>query len=174
MGDCSVGLQQVFHKHNLDFDDGSHILCNAYGASHVYGDVHMKGDVRGDVTQVPHAQLMTDVFGAEGDVNGLLQFFAQMEVDRIRSIRQVAAALQNSSCDDKTIGWGASGKSAWGQNRLCERPGVVETERSLTKSTSLTRKPSSNRSVRRISDRRPYWPWRKSLRHYTTTCSRPP
>jgi len=45
-----------------------------------------------------------------------------MQVDRIRSIRQVAASLQNSSLDDKTIGWGASGKSAWGQNRLCGAP----------------------------------------------------
>jgi hypothetical protein len=68
MGDCSVGLQQVLQKHNLRLDEGSHILCDTYGASHVYGDVHMQGDVRGDVTQVPHAQLMADVFGAEGDV----------------------------------------------------------------------------------------------------------
>jgi len=103
MGDCSVGLQQVLRKHNLDLDEGSHILCDAYGASYVYGDVHMQGDVRGDMTQVPHTQLMADVFGAEGDVNGLLQFFAQMQVDRIRSIQQVAASLQNSSLDDKTI-----------------------------------------------------------------------
>jgi len=103
MGDCSVGLQQVLRKHNLGLDEGSHILCDAYGASHVYGDVHMQGDVRGDVTQVPHAHLMADVFGAEGDVNGLLQSFAQMQVDRIRSIQQVAASLQNSSLDDKTI-----------------------------------------------------------------------
>mmetsp|Transcript_10044 Transcript_10044/g.15892 ORF Transcript_10044/g.15892 Transcript_10044/m.15892 type:complete len:192 (+) Transcript_10044:632-1207(+) len=82
----------------------------------------MQGDVRGDVTQVPHAQLMADVFGAEGDVAGLLQFFAQLQVDRIRSIRQVAASLQNSRLDDKTIGWGATGKSAWGQKRLCGAP----------------------------------------------------
>jgi len=53
MGDCSVGLQQVLRKHNLDLDEGSHILCDAYGASYVHGDVHMQGDVRGDVTQVP-------------------------------------------------------------------------------------------------------------------------
>ena len=37
---------------------------------------------------------MADVFGAEGDVAGLLQFFAQLQVDRIRCIRQVAASLQ--------------------------------------------------------------------------------
>jgi len=122
MGDCSVGLQQVLRKHNLRLDEGSHILCDAYGASHVYDNVHMQGDVRGDVTQVPHAQLMADVFGAEGDVAGLLQFFAQLQVDRIRSIRQVAAGLQNSRLDDKIIGWGATGKSAWGQNRLCGAP----------------------------------------------------
>jgi len=43
-------------------------------------------------------------------------------VDRIPSIRQVAASLQNSRLDDKTIGWGATGKSAWGKNRLCGAP----------------------------------------------------
>jgi len=32
----------------------------------------------------------------------------------------VAASLQNTSLDDKTIGWGATGKSAWGKNRLFE------------------------------------------------------
>jgi len=74
------------------------------------------------VTQVPHAQLIAVVFGAEGDVAGLLQFFAQLQVDRIRCIRQVPASLQNSRLDDKTIGWGATGKSAWGQNRLCGAP----------------------------------------------------
>ena len=77
------GLQQVLRKHNLHLDERSHILCDAYCASHMYGDVHMQGDVRGDVTQVPHAQLMADVFGAEGDVSGLLQFFAQLKLDRI-------------------------------------------------------------------------------------------
>jgi len=122
MGDCSVGLQQVLRKHNLRPDEGSHILCDTFCASHVYGDVHMQGDVRGDVTQVPHAELMADVFGAEGDVAGLLQFFAQLQLDRIRCIRQVAASLQNTSLDDKTIGWGATGKSGWGQNSLFEAP----------------------------------------------------
>jgi len=68
MGDCSVGLQQVLRKHNLRLDKGSHILIDAFCASHVYGDVHMQGNVRGDVTQVPHAQLMADVLGAEWDV----------------------------------------------------------------------------------------------------------
>jgi len=34
----------------------------------------------------------------------------------------VAASLQNSRLDEKTIGWGATGKSAWGQNRLCGAP----------------------------------------------------
>jgi len=82
----------------------------------------MQGDVRGDVTQVPHAQLMADVFGAEGDVARLLQFFAQLHVDRIRCIRQVAASSPNSRLDNKTIGWGATGKSAWGQNRLFAAP----------------------------------------------------
>jgi len=122
MGDCSVGLQQVLRKHNLRLDEGSHILCDAYGASHVYGDVHMQGDVRRDVTQVPHAQLMADVFGTEGDVAGLLQFSAQMQVDQTRCILQAAASLQNTSLNDKTIGWGATGKSAWGQNRLFAAP----------------------------------------------------
>ena len=32
----------------------------------------------------------------------------------------MAASLQNTSLDNKTIGWGATGKSAWGQNRLLE------------------------------------------------------
>jgi len=105
MGDCSVGLQQVLRKLNLRLEEGSHILIDTFGASHVYGDVHMQGDVRGDVTQVPHAQLMADVFGAEGDVARLLQFFAQLHVDRIRCIRQVAASSPNSRLDNKTIGW---------------------------------------------------------------------
>ena len=82
----------------------------------------LKGDVRGDVTQVPHAQLMADVFGAEGDVAGILQFSAHLQVDRIRCIQHVAASLQNSRLDDKTIGWGATGKSAWDQNRLFGAP----------------------------------------------------
>jgi len=53
----------------------------------------MQGDARGKVTQVPHAQLMANIFGAEGDVAGLLQIFAQMQLDRIRCIRQVAASV---------------------------------------------------------------------------------
>jgi len=99
-------------------DEQSHILGDVHGASHVYGDVHMQGKARGEVTQVPHAQLMADVFGADGDVAGLLQFFGQMQMDRIRCIRQVAARLQNTGLDDKTVGWGATGKSSWGKNRL--------------------------------------------------------
>jgi len=122
MGDCSVGLQQVLRKHDLRLDEGSHILCDAYCASHVYDDVHMQSDVRGDVEQVPHAQSMADVFGPERDVAGLLQFFAQLQLDHIQCIRQVASSLQNTSLNDKTIGWGATGKSAWGQNRLFEAP----------------------------------------------------
>jgi len=47
-----------------------------------------------EVTQVPHAQLMANVFGAEGDVSGLLQIFAHMQLDRIQCIRQVAASLE--------------------------------------------------------------------------------
>jgi len=94
VGDWSVGLQQVLRKHKLRLDEGSHILCDTFCASHVYGNVHMQGDVEGGVTQVPHAELIADVFGAEGDVAGLLQFFAQLQVDRIRCIRQVAASLQ--------------------------------------------------------------------------------
>jgi len=47
VGDCSVGLQQVLRKHDLRLDEQSHIMCDAYGASHVYGDVDMQGDVRG-------------------------------------------------------------------------------------------------------------------------------
>jgi len=122
MGDCSAGLQQVLRKHNLRLDEQSHILCDAFGASHVYDDLHMQGDARGEVTQAPHAQLMADIFGAEGDVAGLLQFFAQLQLDCIQCIRQVAASLQNTSLDDKTIGWGATAKSVWGQNRLFEAP----------------------------------------------------
>ena len=156
MDDYSVGLQQVFRKHNLRLHEGSHILCDAYGASHLYGDVHMQGDVRGDVTQVPHAQSMADVFGAEGDVAGLLQFFAQLQLDRIRCIRQLAASLQNTSLDDKTIGWGATGKSALGQNRLFEAPRLRQDRVELIKGTSFTRKPSSNMSAQLISDQRPY------------------
>jgi len=82
-----VGLQQVLRKLKLRLDEGSHILCDAYGASHVYDDVQMQGDARGDVKQVPHAQLMADVFGAEGDVAGLLHFFAPLQLDRIQCIR---------------------------------------------------------------------------------------
>jgi len=87
MGDCSVGLQQVLRKHNLRLDEGSHILCDAFGATFVYGNNHMQGDVKGDVTQVPHAEFMADTFEAEEDVAGLLQFFAQLQVNRIRCTR---------------------------------------------------------------------------------------
>ena len=111
MGECSVGLQQVFRQHNVYLDEQSHILGDVYGASHVYSDVHMQGKARREATQVP-------VLGAEGDVVGLLQFFGQMQMDCIRCIRQVAARLQNMGLDNKTIGWGATGKSSWGKNRL--------------------------------------------------------
>jgi len=103
-GDCSVGLQQGFRQENLHLDEQNHVLGDVYGASHVYDDMHKKGDARGDVTQVPHAHLMTDVFGAEGNVSGLLQFFSKMQMDHIQYIRQVFARLQNTSLDDKTIG----------------------------------------------------------------------
>jgi len=163
MGDCRVGLQQVLRKHNLCLSEGSHILGDAYGASHVYGDVHMQGDVRGEVTQVPHARLMADVFGAEGDVAGLLQFFSQMQLDRIRCIREVAASLQHTSLDDKTIGWGATGKSAWGQNRLFEAPRLRRDKVVLDKRHIIHPQPFSNLSARLISDQRACQPWRKSL-----------
>ena len=120
MDNCSVGLHQVLRKHDLCLDDQSHTLGDAYGASDVYGDVQMQGDTRGEVMQVPHSQLIADVFGAEGDVAGLLQFFAQMQLDHIQCIRQVAASLQNTSLDNKTMGWGATGKSARGKNRPFE------------------------------------------------------
>jgi len=99
---------------------------------------------------------MADVFGAEGDVAGLLQFFDQLQLDRIRCIRQVAASLQNTSLDDKTIGCGATRKSAWGQNRLFEAPRLRRDRVELDKGTSFTSKPSYNLSARLISDRRPY------------------
>jgi len=41
-----------------------------------------------------------------------------MEMDEIRCVRLVAARLQGTELDDKTLTWGASGKRAWGQNVL--------------------------------------------------------
>jgi len=46
-GRLHVGLQQVLRKHNLRLDEGSHILRDAFCASHVYGNVHMQGEWRG-------------------------------------------------------------------------------------------------------------------------------
>jgi len=41
-----------------------------------------------------------------------------MEMYEIRCVRLVAARLQGTELDDKTLTWGASGKSAWGKNVL--------------------------------------------------------
>jgi len=61
---------------------------------------------------------MRSTFGGEGDVADLLQLSAQMEMDDIDCIRLVAARLQKTELDDKTITWGASGESVWGDNVL--------------------------------------------------------
>jgi len=56
-------------------------------------------------------------------------FFAQIQMDEIRCVRLVAARLQGTELDDKTLTWGASGGRAWGQNVLtgaaAERRNVV-------------------------------------------------
>jgi len=56
-----------------------------------------------------------------------------LQLDRIQCIRQVAASLQNTSLDDKTIGWVATGKSPWGQNRLFEAPRLRQDKVELDK-----------------------------------------
>jgi len=68
--------------------------------------------------QVHHDRLLRSTFGGEGDVAHLLHFFAQMEMDEIRCVRLLAARLQGTDLDDKTLTWDASGKSAWGKNVL--------------------------------------------------------
>jgi len=70
------------------------------------------------VRQVPHDHLMRSTFGGEREVAGLLQLFAQMEMDAINCIKLVAARLQKTELDDKNIGWGASGERMWGDNVL--------------------------------------------------------
>jgi hypothetical protein len=117
-GDCNRGLTSVLRKHNMKVESESQVFLDANPAGHVYADEHTEGDTGRAVRQVPHDRLLRSTFGGEGDVAHLLQFFAQMEMDEIRCVRLVAARLQGTELDDKTLTWGASGKSAWGQNVL--------------------------------------------------------
>jgi len=84
------------------------------------------------VRQVSHDRLLRSMFGGEGDVADLLQFFAQMEMDEIRCLRLVAARFQETELDDKSLTWGATGERAWGQNVLSgaasERRDIVMAE----------------------------------------------
>ena len=57
-----------------------------------------------------------------------------MEMDEIRCVRLVAARLQGTELDDKTLTWGASGKSAWGQNVLT---GAATERRDVVMATEL-------------------------------------
>jgi hypothetical protein len=117
-GDCNEGMISVLRKHNMKVDSECQVFLDASPAGHVYADMHTEGDTGRAVRQVPHDQLLRSIFGGEGDVAHLLQFFAQMEMDEIRCVRLVAARLQGTELDDKTLTWGASGKRAWGQNVL--------------------------------------------------------
>ena len=117
-GDCNEGFTSVLHKHNMKVDSQRQVFADAYPAGHAYADVHTDGDKGRNVRQVPHDRLIRSTFGGEGDVAQLLQFFAQMEMDQIRCVRQVAARLQGTELDEKTLTWGDSGKRAWGQNVL--------------------------------------------------------
>jgi len=118
-GDCNRGLTSVLRKHNMKVESESQVFLDANPAGHVYADEHTEGDTGRAVRQVPHDRLsVRSTFGGEGDVAHLLQFSAQMEMDEIRCVRLVAARLRGTELDDKTLTWGASGKSAWGQNVL--------------------------------------------------------
>jgi len=108
----------VLRKHNMKVDSRYQVFLDAYPAGHVYADVHTDGDTGRAVRQVPHDKLLHSTFGSKGDVAQLLQFCAQMEMDEIRCVRLVAARLQGTELDDKTLTWGATGKRAWGQNVL--------------------------------------------------------
>jgi len=116
--DCNEGLTSLLRKHNMNVDSQCQVCLDVYPAGHVYADVHTDGDKGRDARQVPHDRLMRSTFGGEGDVAQLLQFLAQMEMDEIRCVRLVAARLQGTELEDKTLTWGASGKRTWGQNVL--------------------------------------------------------
>jgi len=132
-GDCNRGLTSVLCKHNMKVDSECQVFLDANPAGHVYADVHTEEDTGRAVRQVPHNQLLRSTFGGEGDVARLLQFFAQMEMDEIRCVRLVAARLQGTELDDKTLTWGASGGRSLGQNVLtgaaAERRNVVMASR---------------------------------------------
>jgi len=119
----------------MKVDPECQVFLDANPAGHVYADMHTEGVTGRAVRQVPHDQLLRSTFGGEGDVAGLLQFFAQMQMDEIRCIRLVAARLQGTELDDKTLTWGATGGCAWGQNVLtgaaAERRNVVKTSEML-------------------------------------------
>ena len=102
----------------MKLDPECQVFIDANSAGYVYADMHTKGDKVQAVGQVPHDQLMRNTFSGEGDVADLLQLFVQMEMDEITCIRLVAARLQETEPDDKTITWGATGQRAWGQNVL--------------------------------------------------------
>jgi len=114
-GDCNKGMISVLRKHNMKVDSRYQVFLDAYPAGHVYADVHTDGDTGRAVRQVPHDKLLHSTFGSKGDVAQLLQFCAQMEMDEIRCVRLVAARLQGTELDDKTLTWGATGRRAWGQ-----------------------------------------------------------
>ena len=111
------------------------VFADVNGAGHVYANRHTEGDEGRAVRQVPHDQLMRNAFGGEGDVADLLQLFAHMEMDEINCIRLVAARLQQTELDDKTITWGASGKHVCGKNVL---PGAATERRYIVLVDDLT------------------------------------
>jgi len=55
--------------------------------------------------------------------------------------------LQNTSLNDKTIGWGAPERARGAKTGFLKRPGFFETEWNLMEGTSFIRKPSSNLSA---------------------------
>jgi len=102
----------------MKLDTECQVFLDANPAGHVYADMHTEGDTERAVRQVSHDRLLRSTFGGEGDVADLLQFLAQMEMDKIRCPRLVAARFQETELDDKSLTWGATGERAWGQNVL--------------------------------------------------------
>jgi len=117
-GDCNTGFTAALRQHNIKLVPECQVFLDANPAGYVYANMHSEGDKGWIVRQVPHDQLMRNTFGGEGDVDDLMQLFAQMEMDEITCIRLVEARLQETELDDKSVTWGATGQRAWGQNVL--------------------------------------------------------
>jgi len=71
----------------MKLDPECQVFLDVNSAGYMYADKDTEGDKGRAVRQVPHDQLMSNIFDGEGDAADLLQLSAQMEMNEITCIR---------------------------------------------------------------------------------------